>query len=92
MMIVTRATMDLQQKCDFAPVSRCKWDDEYKHDGWDKNKDRRENIIFYKHTGNEQHLSRAEDRGILANFKETVKASADYGVAQNARDKALKKE
>ncbi len=73
-------------KCGFEPVSWCKWDDEYKPDGW-KEPCKRENIIFYKYVG------AGKTSGMDAeSFKATVPASKDYDSAQQARDEALKKE
>lgn len=76
-------------KCGFEPVSWCKWSDEYAPLGWDSSRDAREDVVFYKYTGNMQKMSRPEAQAHLETFKSSTKASDDYSAAQKVRDDSL---
>ena len=67
----------------FEPVSWCKWDDNYAPEGWDASRDSREDIIFYKYTGNNSSYLTAQS------FKDAIPASKDYGEAYEKRDSSL---
>lgn len=67
----------------FEPVSWCKWDDRFTPPGWKAERDKKEDIIFYKYTGNST-MESAKD------FKLRVPASSDYDTAQKQRDKELR--
>lgn len=75
----------------FEPVSWCKWSDEYAPPGWNSTRDAREDIVFYKYTGNKQKLETGEDKKHLAAFKAKIAVSDDYNTAQSVRDSAIKK-
>lgn len=70
-------------KCGFEPVSWCKWDGDYAPDGWDADRDKPEDIIFYKYTGGRSSYATPDD------FKSAIPASSDYGAAQKARDDSI---
>ena len=85
-------------KCGFEPVSICEWDDDYAPDDWvkangftdDSWKDKddngfacgREDIVFFKYTGNKQNLSFEE-------WKASHAYDEDYDAAMKRRDKNL---
>lgn len=79
---------DFYVKNGFEPVSWCKWSDDFAPEDWKKaNKNganvEREDIIFFKYTGNKTHES-------LQEFKNRVKSSNDYDEAMNKRDVEIK--
>lgn len=78
-------------KCGFEPVSWCKWDDEFAPPGWTKGRDKPEDIIFYKYTGNKFAGGAEECEAHLALFKSTIPVSADYETAQGIRDSMITK-
>mgnify|MGYP007069862166 CR=1 FL=1 len=75
--------MLLNDQMRFELVSWCKWDGQYAPDGGDSNRDKPDDIIFYKYTGGRSEYTM--DRA----FKEAVSASTDYDAAQKARDDGL---
>ena len=74
----------------FQPVSWCKWDPAYEDDakaqGWNPDRDKRENIVFYKYVGKGNVKN-----GRLSDFYQTVPASKDYDTAYGVRDRSIKK-
>ncbi|MBQ6679536.1 MAG: hypothetical protein IJM76_05880 [Lachnospiraceae bacterium] len=78
-------------KCGFEPVSWCKWDDEYAgsavEQGWDPDRDRKEDIIFYRYVG-AGNVKYDGGKG-LEEFKKEVPASLDYDSAYTERDKKM---
>lgn len=72
-------------KCGFEPVSWCKWDEQFAPPDWKKGRDKPENIIFYKYTGGKSQYEDADE------FFAKVKASDDYDMAKNVRDKEVGK-
>ena len=68
----------------FEPVSWTPFDEKYAPDGWDKNRDKKEPIIFYKYTGE-------VTRETFEEFKSRVKPSQDYNTAMSIRDEEIKK-
>lgn len=66
----------------FEPVSWCKFDMKYKPDGWDKTRDRKEPIVFFKYTGRKLNITRCE-------FYNEVAPSHNYDEAMKKRDKEL---
>jgi hypothetical protein len=69
----------------FEPVSWCEFDEKYAPDGWDKNRDELEPVIFYKYTG------KTSQYGTLNDFLSSVPASKDYDTAKEIRNKELEK-
>lgn len=67
----------------FEPVSWTLFNEEYAPDGWDKTRDEREPIIFWKYTGKVNELS-------YDDFISTVKPSKDYDEAMTMRDREIK--
>lgn len=68
----------------FEPVSWCKFDEKYAPDGWDKLRDDKEEVIFWKYTGEKY-------TGSKENFLKNTKASKGYEEAMSIRDKNLEK-
>lgn len=68
----------------FEPVSWTHFNEEYAPEGWNKNRDKPEPIIFYKYT-NKITQETYED------FINRVKPSEDYDTAMSIRDKEIKK-
>lgn len=82
----------------FEPVSWCKWNDDYASDEWKKTngfknddwksksdddfKVEREDIVFFKYTGNKQRINMTE-------WKKKVPATDDYDEAYAIRDKSI---
>ena len=73
------------RKCGFEPVSWTKWDDRYAPSGWDPKQDFREDIIFFKYTGNKSNLSRAQLELEKQNWKAQKTPAADYDAAEKER-------
>ena len=69
--------------CGFEPVSWCEFNEEYAPPGWDKNRDTKEPVVFFKYTGNVDSIEPEE-------FYKKVPAAADYDQAQAVRDKEIK--
>ena len=74
---------DFYVKNGFEPVSWCKFDEQYAPEGWAKNRDEPEPVIFFKYTGKKIDMSKEE-------FYNKIKASPDYDTAQAVRDKEVK--
>ena len=68
----------------FEPVSWTPFNEEYAPEGWNKNRDEPEPVIFYKYTGKVTNETFEE-------FKNRVKPSSDYDEAMSIRDKEIKK-
>lgn len=68
----------------FEPVSWTPFNEEYAPDGWNKNRDKKEPVIFYKYTGKHTKLS-------YDDFINSVKPSEDYDTAMIIRDREIKK-
>ena len=68
----------------FEPVSWCKFDEKYAPDGWDKLRDDKEEVIFWKYTGEKY-------TGSKDSFLKNTKASKGYEEAMSIRDKNLEK-
>lgn len=68
----------------FEPVSWCEFDENYAPEGWDKNRDEKEPVIFWKYTGKKYDKTWDE-------FSLSVKASKDYEEAMNIRDSKMEK-
>ena len=68
----------------FEPVSWTLFDESQAPEGWDKNRDKPEDIIFFKYTGKITKETYEE-------FKNRVKPSKDYPTANEIRDEDIKK-
>lgn len=68
----------------FEPVSWCEFDENYAPEGWDKSRDEKEPVVFWKYTGKIYEKSWEE-------FSSSVKASKDYEEAMNIRDSKMEK-
>ena len=66
----------------FEPVSWVKWDDRYAPTGWNKDRDKREPIIFYRYVGHKVTETAEE-------FMARVKPSKRYSRGMNVRDKKI---
>ena len=73
---------DFYVKNGFEPVSWCKFDMKYKPEDWDKSRDRKEPIVFFKYTGRKLNITRRE-------FYDEVAPSHNYDEAMKKRDKEL---
>ena len=69
----------------FEPVSWTPFDEQYAPAGWKKGRDKTEPVIFWKYTGEKPKYSSYNE------FIESVKASASYDEARDARNKEIKK-
>lgn len=69
----------------FEPVSWTPFNEEYAPEGWNKNRDKPEPVIFYKYTGKVTNETFEE-------FKNRVKPSVDYDMALKIRDEEMKKD
>ena len=69
----------------FEPVSWTPFDEQYAPAGWKKGRDKTEPVIFWKYTGEKPKYSSYNE------FIESVKASASYDGARDARNKEIKK-
>lgn len=67
----------------FEPVSWVAFDENYAPEGWDKERDEAEPIVFYKYTGNKVSDS-------YEDFLKKVKGSDSYDDAFNTRDKSIR--
>lgn len=67
----------------FEPVSWLSFNEEYAPEGWEKERDEAEPVIFYKYTGKQTNES-------YRDFLVRVKESADYITALKKRDEAMK--
>lgn len=68
----------------FEPVSWVSFNEEYAPEGWDKNRDEKEPIIFFKYTGKRTTLTRED-------FLKNNKPFIEYDEAKSFRDKEVKK-
>lgn len=68
----------------FEPVSWCEFDEKYAPEGWNKLRDEKEPVVFWRYTGKVYEKSWEE-------FSSFVKASKDYEEAMNARDSKMEK-
>ena len=72
----------------FEAVSRCQWDSAYedsaKAQGWNPDRDNREDIIFYKYVG----VGNVKNQ-TLADVRKNIPYSADYDTAYSERDKEV---
>lgn len=68
----------------FEPVSWCEFDEEYAPEGWDKNKDKKERIIFWKYTGKNYEGSKDD-------FLTKTKKSNSYDEAMEKRNNEMEK-
>ena len=66
----------------FEPISWTPFNEEYAPEGWDKNRDEPEPVIFYKYTGKVTGETYEE-------FTKRVKSSKDYDEAMSLRDKEI---
>lgn len=69
------------QDCGFEAVSWCEFDEEYAPEGWDKNRDYPEPIVFYRYVG--KSLSKITS---VDEFLKNNKPSKSYKEAENYRD------
>lgn len=81
------------RKCGFEPVSWTKFNEEYAPSDWNKKRDKKENIIFFKYTGNKYHGKNKDEERLylkkeLATFYIKNK-SEEYEVASKIRDGEL---
>ena len=72
---------DFYVKNGFEPISWCKFDEKYAPEGWKKDIDKPEPIIFFKYVGigNVKNTDAEE-------FYKNIKFSTDYDEAQFVRD------
>lgn len=68
----------------FEPVSWVPFNEEYAPEGWNKNRDEKEPVIFYKYTGKRTTLTREE-------FLKNNKPFKEYEEAKAFRDKEVNK-
>lgn len=72
----------------FEAVSRCKWDPAYedgaREQGWDPNRDDREDIIFYRYVGEGKVKNKT-----MEDVEKNIPYSADYDEAYSARDREV---
>lgn len=74
----------------FEPVSWCEFDEEYAPPDWVKGRDRPEPVIFFRYTGRPYNEIVSDFGDSHEAFTRRVKASPDYGAAQEERDKTLR--
>ena len=79
----------------FEPVSWCEWNEKFKPDDWNENRDKREPIIFYRYVGHpvtetaEAFMARVPaSKGINPDTGK-YDPDYDYGAAQMVSDKQL---
>lgn len=70
----------------FKPVSWCKFDEEYAPEGWRKNRDSPESVVFFKYVGSDKMKRFSEEPN---DFYAKVPMSKDYGTAQKIRDREV---
>ena len=75
---------DFYVKNGFEPVSWTRFDEEYAPEGWDKEKHKKENVIFFKYTGKVTNET-------LDDFYDHVEESEDYDSAMKKRDESIKR-
>lgn len=68
----------------FEPISWTPFNEDYAPKGWEKVRDKKEPIVFYKYTGKQTKLAYSE-------FINKINATPDYETAQGVRDKEIKK-
>ena len=76
------------RKCGFEPVSWTKFDEQYAPEGWVAGRDKPEDIIFFKYTGEKSKLDIEELKGELKKFKKRT-LPKDYNEAMKERDDKL---
>lgn len=74
------ANYRIYRHCGFAPVSYCKFDKEFAPEGWKKDRDKEESIIFFKYIGKESKYKTAKE------FYKKVEISKDYDQAMKDRN------
>lgn len=74
------ANYRIYRHCGFAPVSYCKFDKEFAPEGWKKDRDKEESIIFFKYIGKESKYESVDD------FYKEVEISKDYDQAIKDRE------
>lgn len=77
------------RRCGFEPVSHIEFNEKYAPPGWVKGRDEPENVVFFKHTGEE-----IENAKPLGFYKKVDPITTDdpYGDAYAIRDKNMKKD
>lgn len=73
-------------KCGFEPVSWCEWDEQYKPYDWNEDKNKREDIIFYRYTGKTENYISRDD------FKASTDVCIDYDAAMTMRNNSIRKD
>ncbi len=73
------------RKCGFEPVSWVKFDEKYAPSDWKKGRDDKEDILFFKYTGN-----KSKNYESLEDFKKRVPCAKDYGEAEEQRNREVK--
>ena len=74
------ANFEVYRHCGFAPVSYCAFDEEFAPQGWKKDRDKKETIIFFKYMGKESKYESVDD------FYKEVEISKDYDQAIKDRE------
>lgn len=77
------------RKCGFEPVSYCEFDEEFAPEGWKKERDRPEDIIFFKYTGNLSEYEKVDDFYDVVDASEGDGDLTAYDVAEKVRDDSL---
>lgn len=83
------------RKCGFEPISWTPFNEEYSPEGWDKNRDMPEDVIFYAYTGNRKRLNPHEEAEDLAAFKRNTPprtGETGYDDAMKDRDDFIQKQ
>ena len=76
------------RKCGFEPVSWTKFNKQYAPEGWIEGRDKEEDIVFFKYTGNKSDLRKDELEKELKQFKQKINPK-DYDQAMKERDDKL---
>ena len=80
------------RKCGFEPVSWCEFSEEYAPPGWDRNRDEKEPVIFWKYTGNYSSKTKTELDQEMADFLSKTKGRSGengYDEAMHERDRSM---
>lgn len=75
---------DFYTRNGFEPVSYTKFNEEYAPEGWEKGRDKKEDIVFYRYTGEKTNLS-------FEDFINKTEPSQDYEEAARLRDEVMNK-